>query len=119
MTPDKHLERVMALSGIYQAATLVQQVAREGNTDNAPLETSIESLFRVESATTEAVFGGWDKLQRGLVTLVRVLTEIMCSTSRARHGALWWTIEDVSRSSTPLGSRGDVARELSSGLRVS
>ena len=73
MTADKHLERVMALSGIYQAATLVQQVAREGNADVAPLETSIESLFRIESATTEAVFGGWDKLQRGLVTLVRQL----------------------------------------------
>lgn len=70
---DKHLERVMALSGIYQATTLVQQVARAGNADLGPLETSIESLFRIESATTEAVFGGWDKLQSGLVTLVRQL----------------------------------------------
>ncbi len=70
---DRHLERVMALSGLYQAATLVQQVAREGAAENGPLETSIESLFRIESVSTEAIFGGWDKLQHGLATLIRQL----------------------------------------------
>ena len=52
-------------------------------------------------------------------TGLRVLIEIMCSTSKARHRALRRKNEDVARSSTPLGSRGDVARERSSRLRVS
>ena len=62
----------------------------------------------------------WRKRPRFLaVVSLRVLIEIMCSTSKARHRALRRKNEDVARSSTPLGSRGDVARERSSRLRVS
>ena len=70
---DRHLERVMALSGLYQAATLVQKVAREGDVDTSPLATCIESLFRIESESSEAIFGGWNNLQCGLATLIRQL----------------------------------------------
>ena len=70
---NRHLERVMALSGLYQAATLVQQVAREGSLESAAFETSIESLFRIESDSTEEIFGGWEKLRCGLGTLIHQL----------------------------------------------
>ena len=70
---EKHIERVMALSGLYQAATLVQQIAREGTVEAAPFETSIDSLFRIESASTEAIYGSWATLRCGLGALVREL----------------------------------------------
>ena len=71
--PEKHLERVMALSGLYQATSLVQQVARQGNVDGSPLQTSIESVFRIESGSTEAIYGGWGELRCGLSTLIQQL----------------------------------------------
>ena len=69
----RHLDQIMALSGLYQATSLVQQVARKGSLDAGPFETSIESLFQIESPSTEAVYGGWKKLKRGLSTLCQQL----------------------------------------------
>ena len=63
----------MALSGLCQAASLVQQVARKGTVDSAPMQASIESLFGIESDSTAAVFGGWVQLKQGLLTLIRQL----------------------------------------------
>lgn len=70
---DRHLDRVMALSGLYQATTLVRQIAREGTFESTAFETSIESLFQIESTSTEAIFGGWSHLRLGLGTLVNQL----------------------------------------------
>lgn len=70
---NRHLERVMALSGLYQATTLVRQIARQGTLESTAFETSIESLFSIESRSTQAIFGGWSHLHCGLDTLVRQL----------------------------------------------
>ena len=42
-------EHAMALAGLFQAVTLVQQVAREGRADAEPFESSISSLFRIDA----------------------------------------------------------------------
>lgn len=73
MDPQQHLDRVIALAGIYQATSLVQQVAREGCIDSEPFKTSIASLFKVDSASTESVYGGGASLKRGLETLCNQL----------------------------------------------
>ncbi len=59
----------MALAGLFQAVSLVQQVAREGNADPEPLESSIASVFRIDADDSDAVFGGSARLARGLETL--------------------------------------------------
>ena len=66
-------EHAMALAGLFQAVSLVQQVAREGYADSEPLESSIESVFRVDADNTDAIFGGSARLVRGLETLCRQL----------------------------------------------
>lgn len=49
---------VIAMAGIFQAAALVEQLAKTGQVPAQPLLTSIESLFAVNPASTLAVYGG-------------------------------------------------------------
>jgi high frequency lysogenization protein len=66
-------EHAMALGGLFQAVALVQQVAREGNADAEPFESSIASIFRIDADDTDAVYGGSAHLERGLQILCRQL----------------------------------------------
>ncbi|MDT8404948.1 high frequency lysogenization protein HflD [Sulfuriflexus sp.] len=59
-------DRVLAMAGIVQACRCVQQIARHGMTDAEALTASINSLFVTEAETTEAVYGGREKLLPGL-----------------------------------------------------
>ncbi|MCH9671454.1 MAG: high frequency lysogenization protein HflD [Gammaproteobacteria bacterium] len=67
------LERVLALGGVFQAVSLVQQLAREGRIDSAPYAVSIESLFTLDAPSTEAIYGGKSGLRVGLEVLCRQL----------------------------------------------
>ncbi len=66
-------DHAMALGGLFQAVSLVQQVAREGRVDSEPFESSIASVFRVDAENTDAVYGGDTQLTRGLQILCRQL----------------------------------------------
>jgi high frequency lysogenization protein len=63
----------MALAGLFQAVTLVQQVAREGSADAEPFESSIASILRIDAQNTDAVYGSNRHLARGLQILCRQL----------------------------------------------
>lgn len=60
------LDRVTALAGIYQAATLAQQIARRGMADSDAMEASVFSLFQVDAESVPAVFGGRKGVAAGL-----------------------------------------------------
>jgi len=66
-------DHVVALAGIFQAVTLVQQVAREGSVEASAFESTIASLFRIDAASSDEVFGGSAGLECGLRTLCRQL----------------------------------------------
>jgi high frequency lysogenization protein len=59
-------DRVLAIAGVVQACRCVQQIARNGMTDADALTASINSLFVTDADTTDAVYGGRDKLLPGL-----------------------------------------------------
>lgn len=63
----------MALAGLFQAVSLVQQVAREGSVDGEAFASSIETVFHIDAQSTDAVYGGSARLERGLRTLCRQL----------------------------------------------
>lgn len=67
-------DRTLALAGLFQAARLTQQLAREGRAAPAALTASIESLFMIDATTTEEVFGGASGLALGLKFLRDKLT---------------------------------------------
>ena len=64
----------MALAGLFQAVSLVQQVARDGTAEPAPFASSIESVFQIDADSTDQVYGGSARLERGLRTLCRQLS---------------------------------------------
>lgn len=66
-------DRTLALAGLFQALRSVKLMATTGQFETAPLATCIESLFRFDADSTEAVFGDASRLQQGLNTLIAQL----------------------------------------------
>lgn len=67
-------ERVLALAGLFQAARLVQQLAREGRTDTEAFRASTHSILMLDAASTDEVYGGARGLALGLTFLRDKLT---------------------------------------------
>ena len=62
-------DRCIALAGVFQAAGLASKVARHGMADSDAMESSLYSLFQVDSASVEDVYGGLPGITDGLRTL--------------------------------------------------
>ena len=80
MSPDSHCDQVMALAGLFQACSLVKQVARRGLADSAPLTASIESVFAIDAENVESVYGS----AVGLATGFAVLRKELARSARGR-----------------------------------
>ena len=61
----------IALAGIFQAAELVRQIARQGMLDQAPFEASIQSVLKINADSILDVYSGL----RGIKTGLRVLCQ--------------------------------------------
>ena len=68
----KQEECTLALAGIFQAAALVNEIAHHGNCETAALEASINSIYKIDSATVSEVFSGVQGVRLGLVQLERL-----------------------------------------------
>jgi high frequency lysogenization protein len=66
-------DRTIAIAGIYQAVTLVQQVAKTGTLDEISFETCIKSIFYIDVDKPVDVFEGVENLNIGLNTLISQL----------------------------------------------
>lgn len=64
-------DRALALAGVFNAATLVDEVAYRREPDAATLDAALAPLFRFDAPDTAAVFGGVAPLRPGLEALVR------------------------------------------------
>lgn len=59
-------EQVYALAGVFQAAVLVDSLARKGTIlDQEAFEACIDSVFETSPESVEAVYGGFDRLALG------------------------------------------------------
>ena len=61
-------DRLLALAGLFQAVTLVDQIAHRGraNVDAAALTASINSLYQTDPDNVAAVYGGAGGVRVGL-----------------------------------------------------
>jgi high frequency lysogenization protein len=59
-------DRVIALSAIFQAADLVQQVARKGLVSTESISPNINSLFQLDANSVIEVYGSLQDISRGL-----------------------------------------------------
>lgn len=72
---QQHLtNKTLALAGVAQTASLVYELATHGNYDPVAFAASINSVYKVDSASTEAVYENVGNLQLGLIKLVNLLT---------------------------------------------
>ena len=75
-------DQTLALAGIYQAASLVKQIANQGQANNAQVEASIETLFRFDANSVEEVYGNQASILHGVKVLRDNLTGISFAGSK-------------------------------------
>jgi high frequency lysogenization protein len=63
----------IALAGIFQASELVRQIARQGMLDQAPFETSIQSVLKINADSITDVYSGLSGIKPGLQVLCQQL----------------------------------------------
>ncbi len=73
MTMDVH-SRVLALGGMLQSLKVVRQIADTGHADAALELCALDSVFRLDAANADAVYGGAIRVRPGLVLLRDYLT---------------------------------------------
>ena len=71
-------ERVLALAGLLQALAQVRRIADTGQSDAGQVQAALDSVFRIDAATTEAVYGDVANLRTGL----RILHEYLGNGSK-------------------------------------
>ncbi len=59
-------ERVLALAGVVQALAQVRRIAETGQSDAAAVQTMLDSVFRIDAETPQAVYGNARELAPGL-----------------------------------------------------
>ena len=67
-------QQTIALAGVYQAAALVDSLARSGHADSDAMEKSLYSVFQTDADTTTEIFSGLDGVRYGLLKLQQQLT---------------------------------------------
>lgn len=67
-------QQTIALAGVYQAAALVDDLARRGNADPAAMEKSLYSIFQTDADSTAEIFSGLEGVHLGLQKLQKQLT---------------------------------------------
>lgn len=77
-------EQAIALAGVFQAASLVEQIATRGMVPQNNFETSLASIFNTNPDNTEAIFGGAQDIPFNLSIGLRNLDELL-NKSRAEQ----------------------------------
>lgn len=67
--------RVLALAGLLQALKLVRQIADTGHAEGEGERNTLDSVFRIDAASAEAVYGSTQSLRSGLMVLRDYLTD--------------------------------------------
>ncbi len=66
-------DRTLALAGVFQAASLVRDVANRGMADRHDVEMTLRTLFVTDPQDTDEVYGRVEYLRTGLQTLIEQL----------------------------------------------
>lgn len=112
-TEGRQAGQVLALAGIFQAAALVQAMARKGSVDHQAFTASIYSVLQLNATSTEAVFGGRAGLRRGL--------EVLCQHMAGRAGPsskeIMRYVVSLLLLERKLMKRGDLLAAIEGGVR--
>ena len=70
---NKTQQQIIALAGLFQSMSAVNDIAKTGNCDTHNLETAIKSLFNTNPETTISVYGELNSLKKGLEICLALL----------------------------------------------
>ncbi|WP_104202479.1 high frequency lysogenization protein HflD [Billgrantia saliphila] len=86
--PDSSTARqALALAGVFQAASLVDELARTGQVEPRAWETLIRATLDTDPESFEAIYGGHpNNLRRGLETLEGVVGRRQANPAVLRYG---------------------------------
>ena len=88
MTLNTITNQAIALSGVSQAAHLVQQLATTGTADQQAIRASVGSILKIDSDSTEDISGGLSGIKVGLQQLHDQLTgHKIANPEQARYSA--------------------------------
>lgn len=88
-SPNSKWEDItLALAGVFQAAALVDQLAKTGYAPPEPFKTSIDSLLKLDTESTEDVFGSRRELELGL----RILSDLLNHRSKDHNDTLRYVL---------------------------
>jgi len=59
-------DRVLALGGMLQALAQVRRIADTGQSESTQVQVALDSVFRIDAASTAAVYGDAASLRKGL-----------------------------------------------------
>ena len=82
MNPSRPAERVLALAGLIQAASMVNQLAHTGRATEPYFSASIQSLFSLDAPNTLAIYESPQAISLGLSEIIRLF-----SNSPLKHDA--------------------------------
>lgn len=105
-------DRVLALAGIFQACSLVQQVATRGQCEEAALGTAINSIFNTNPTNVEAVYGRALCLTQGLQSLVKEFDNL----TRDRNLDLMKYVFGVLHLERKLHKKRELMEKLAAGI---
>jgi high frequency lysogenization protein len=105
-------ERVIALAGALQAASLVRALALRGEADIGAMRVSLASVLKIDADNAADVFGGVPNLRHGLETLLAQIE------SRQRDPSLTRLLINVMRVEGVLSRRRDMLEALRAGIEA-
>src|SRR5262249_2660176 len=105
-------ERVIALAGALQAASLVRELALRGEAEIASMRVSLASVFKIDADNAADVFGGVANLRPGLQALVAQIE------SGSRDASLTRLLINVMRAERALSGRHDLMNRLREGIEA-
>lgn len=111
-TPDLR-SRTLALAGLLQSLKLVRQIADTGHADADGERAMLDSVFRIDAETADAVYGGTAALRNGLKLLHAQLTDRGRDEALSRLGLSVMRIERGFVADEAMARRiGDALRDL-------
>jgi high frequency lysogenization protein len=103
--------QTIALAGIAQAATLVQQLATTGKADTEAMEASLASILKVDSDSVIDVYGSLQGVRLGLEELNKQMSGYkIANPDQARYSATLVFLE------RQLSDRKDLLKSIQTGI---
>lgn len=103
-------DRVLALGGMLQALAQVRRIADTGQSEAMPVRVALDSVFRIDAANTQAVYGDIASLRNGL----RLLRNYLADTDKDEAlGKLGLSVLQLERR---FSGEADVAAQVGTGI---